>query len=195
MSDSKSYCVGWLFTLNAETKARGVVLVRKTHPEWQRGRLNGIGGKLLPGEFPYDAMLREGGEELGALLPDSANLPWAAVGCTRFHNGISVYSYAARVTLTSDHVLGTIGATVPMEGSDETITVVPFLDETWQSRTDLLYDVRLQVEQAKLVLNMRGDFLHPSVDASDVGHLVFATSALPPEMRSVYSQRAPKVEV
>lgn len=42
-----------------------VALVRKNKPEWQKGKLNGIGGKIETGEGPYDAMVREFREETG----------------------------------------------------------------------------------------------------------------------------------
>jgi 8-oxo-dGTP pyrophosphatase MutT (NUDIX family) len=42
-----------------------VVLVRKNRPEWQAGKLNAVGGKIEPGEEPYDAMRREFYEEAG----------------------------------------------------------------------------------------------------------------------------------
>ncbi len=42
-----------------------VLLIRKTKPEWQAGRLNGVGGKIEGGELPVDAMVREFREEAG----------------------------------------------------------------------------------------------------------------------------------
>jgi 8-oxo-dGTP diphosphatase len=42
-----------------------VALVRKERPEWQRGRLNGIGGHIESGESPAEAMRREFFEEAG----------------------------------------------------------------------------------------------------------------------------------
>ena len=42
-----------------------VLLIRKSRPEWQAGKLNGIGGKIEPGETPLDAMVREFREETG----------------------------------------------------------------------------------------------------------------------------------
>jgi 8-oxo-dGTP diphosphatase len=42
-----------------------VLLVKKLKPYWQAGKLNGIGGKLEPGETPMDAMHREWEEETG----------------------------------------------------------------------------------------------------------------------------------
>lgn len=40
-----------------------VLLVRKAKPEWQKGLLNGIGGKVEPGESVLEATVREFKEE------------------------------------------------------------------------------------------------------------------------------------
>lgn len=56
------WVVGFLFSGNL----RRVVLIEKQRPEWQRGRLNGVGGKIEPGETPIEAMRREFREEAGA---------------------------------------------------------------------------------------------------------------------------------
>lgn len=40
-----------------------VVLIRKNRPEWQRGKLNGVGGKVEHGETDVEAMVREFEEE------------------------------------------------------------------------------------------------------------------------------------
>jgi 8-oxo-dGTP diphosphatase len=45
-----------------------VLLIEKNHPEWQKGRLNGIGGKIERGETPLQAMVREFQEEAGATV-------------------------------------------------------------------------------------------------------------------------------
>ena len=59
----QKYVVGFLFD------GKGyVALINKTHPEWQKGRLNGIGGKIEDGETPEVAMRREFYEEAGLLL-------------------------------------------------------------------------------------------------------------------------------
>lgn len=42
-----------------------VLLIRKNRPAWQKGRLNGVGGKLEAGETPFQAMVREFREEAG----------------------------------------------------------------------------------------------------------------------------------
>ena len=53
------YVAGFMFN-KEKTK---VALIRKIRPEWQNGFLNGIGGKVEPGECSIDAMCREFEEE------------------------------------------------------------------------------------------------------------------------------------
>lgn len=55
----KAYVVGFLFDPVYER----VVLIRKAAPFWQRGGVNGVGGKIEPRETAYEAMQREFQEE------------------------------------------------------------------------------------------------------------------------------------
>src|SRR5574339_145798 len=55
------YVVGFMFDENEEH----VLLIRKTHPDWQAGKLNGIGGRIEDGESAREAMQREFKEEVG----------------------------------------------------------------------------------------------------------------------------------
>lgn len=57
----KTYVVGFVFDM-LRTK---VALIKKKRPQWQRGKWNGIGGKIEPGETPLAAMEREFEEETG----------------------------------------------------------------------------------------------------------------------------------
>jgi len=59
------YVVGFIF----DDKMENVVLIRKNKPAWQRGFLNGVGGKLESFETPLNAMVRECGEEAGVFMP------------------------------------------------------------------------------------------------------------------------------
>ena len=55
------YVLAFLFTADA----REIVLVRKTRPAWQAGRVNALGGKVHDGEDIGDAARREVREEAG----------------------------------------------------------------------------------------------------------------------------------
>ena len=56
--------LGFLFSENREK----VCLIEKQKPEWQKGLLNGIGGKIELGETAIEAMVREFNEEAGLKL-------------------------------------------------------------------------------------------------------------------------------
>jgi len=49
------------FMLNPQTKQ--LLLIEKNRPDFQKGKWNGIGGKIEPNEQPIDAMVREFREE------------------------------------------------------------------------------------------------------------------------------------
>lgn len=55
------YVLGFLFDMNSTH----VALIRKKKPEWQAGRINGIGGKIEGDELAEEAMRREFLEEAG----------------------------------------------------------------------------------------------------------------------------------
>ena len=72
----REWVVGFLFDLEAER----VVLIRKNQPEWQAGKLNGVGGKVEPADASIEsAMVREFREETGVTVlswQHFANLEW-----------------------------------------------------------------------------------------------------------------------
>lgn len=55
------YALGFLF----DEPAENVLLIRKRRPAWMLGLLNGVGGKLEPGEIAAAAMEREMRAEAG----------------------------------------------------------------------------------------------------------------------------------
>lgn len=57
----RPFVLAFLFT----TDRRRVVLMRRTRPAWQAGRVNALGGKVEPDESPVDAARREVREEAG----------------------------------------------------------------------------------------------------------------------------------
>lgn len=78
------YVVGFLFHKNK------VVLIEKTKPDWQRGKLNGVGGKIKQGEAPVEAMRREFREETGAGV-----YGWRHFCTIKLSNGGHVYFFSA----------------------------------------------------------------------------------------------------
>lgn len=56
-----NYVLGFMFNPERDK----VVLIEKNRPEWQAGKLNGVGGKVEQGETPLQAMIREFYEETG----------------------------------------------------------------------------------------------------------------------------------
>lgn len=81
----QEYCAGFLFG----PYLADVALIRKAKPAWQRGKLNGIGGKVEPGETPHDAMVREFEEEAGVRVPR-----WTLIRTERFEAAV-VHFFAA----------------------------------------------------------------------------------------------------
>jgi 8-oxo-dGTP diphosphatase len=55
----KSYTVGLIFNSALDK----VLLMEKNRPAWQKGKLNGIGGRIEEGEQPVECMVREAKEE------------------------------------------------------------------------------------------------------------------------------------
>jgi 8-oxo-dGTP diphosphatase len=81
-----SYVVGFLFD-----KQGNVVLIRKNRPDWQKGRLNGVGGHIEPGETPEAAMVREFREEAGATVT------WRYF-CRVYGDGYEVFYFSSHDT-------------------------------------------------------------------------------------------------
>ena len=80
---STRYVVGFIFY----EELQQVVLMKKTHPPEQAGKLNGVGGRVEIGESPVQAMVREALEECGV---QTTKDNWR-----QFH-------YERRLTLTPD---------------------------------------------------------------------------------------------
>jgi 8-oxo-dGTP diphosphatase len=99
------YVTGFCF----DASSNNVLLIKKNRPEWQKGRLNGIGGKIEPGETPMQAMLREFEEECGN---NSRDLLWRQFACRMYTSGNFVnffYAYATHmfepIQMTDEYVM------------------------------------------------------------------------------------------
>jgi 8-oxo-dGTP diphosphatase len=63
-----------------------VALIIKTKPEWQKGCLNGIGGKIEDGETPFKAICRELYEECGAKIAKGSLINFCIMSGTNNDN-------------------------------------------------------------------------------------------------------------
>ena len=90
----RKYTVGFIFNFELNK----VILLRKTHPKWQRNRLNGIGGQVEecdqePGYSGVDSltfrncMVREAAEETGIGIHH-----WVPV-CTIYSHDVAIKFY------------------------------------------------------------------------------------------------------
>lgn len=68
----RSYTLGFIF----DGEFEHVALMDKQRPDWQKGRLNGIGGKIEDGESSLACIVREVREESGL---DTAEADWTRV--------------------------------------------------------------------------------------------------------------------
>jgi 8-oxo-dGTP diphosphatase len=96
----REWVVGFLLDEDAEQ----VVLIRKNRPEWQAGRLNGVGGKVEPGEDLAAAMRREFEEETGVAFDAwhrFASLTWEE-GVVHFFRGFAPSSVLVACRTTTD---------------------------------------------------------------------------------------------
>ncbi len=74
----KEYVLGFAFNESGSL----VCLILKNRPEWQKGNLNGIGGKLEPTDDSIEtAMIREFKEETGL---DTTTSDWRYFACMDF---------------------------------------------------------------------------------------------------------------
>lgn len=114
------YVLGFLFLNNKKS----VVLIRKNKPEFQAGKLNGVGGRIEPGESVHDAMVREFSEETGKTVPQ-----WTHFLRMEFRDA-TVYCFTAYSTTIAGLRLGDASPT------DEPVNVY-FTDWTYTSEEPL----------------------------------------------------------
>lgn len=83
LEPDRKYVCGFMFDTNSR-----VLLIEKVRPDWQAGRLNGIGGRVEEGETEHDAMCREFKEETGIATDN-----WSLFCVLRDARGWPVYFY------------------------------------------------------------------------------------------------------
>lgn len=88
------YVCGFLFNFAAVQPQ--IALIQKQKPEWQKGKLNGIGGKVEEGETPLHAMWREFAEETSVSIGENR---WRLFRTERFPaTGNVVHFFSATAT-------------------------------------------------------------------------------------------------
>ena len=99
--EKKKYVIGFLFKF--QDGHWWVGLIKKNRPDWQKGKLNGIGGHIEENETPDEAMRREFQEETGATCN------WEFY-CTMVFDEALVYCYRskdkAEIKTTTDEKVG-----------------------------------------------------------------------------------------
>lgn len=71
----KQHTLAFIFTPNFDK----VLLIEKQKPDWQKGKLNGIGGKHDAHESSEQCISRETLEETGLDIPDTSWLQYAKI--------------------------------------------------------------------------------------------------------------------
>ena len=78
LKNPKEYVLGFAFN----TKKTHIVLIEKDRPEWQKGKLNGVGGKIDPEDnSPRTAMVREFKEETGIITQENDWHNYSVMDC------------------------------------------------------------------------------------------------------------------
>lgn len=99
----------YVLVLPVERKTGRLVMVEKTKPAWQAGRLNYPGGKLEEGETPRQAAVRELQEETGLVVASECLAPIAVLkraGDFRMHVfSVDIDDADAAQTLTEEETV------------------------------------------------------------------------------------------
>ena len=80
MPPDRKFTLGFIF----DSASRHVLLVHKERPEWQKGKVNGVGGKYESGEGAEACIQRETQEETTLEIPESN---WVYVGVIHQEKG------------------------------------------------------------------------------------------------------------
>lgn len=116
------FVVGFMFN----PSRTHVLLIAKKRPSWQAGLLNGVGGKVGPGEPPICAMIREFEEETSLI---TTYTDWKLLCKYNVREVDSVYFYVAVGDITSTKSV-----------TDEFLQIVPVTDlYTYGRMVDNLY--------------------------------------------------------
>jgi 8-oxo-dGTP diphosphatase len=143
----KHYVVGFMIWYGE------VILIKKNHPQWQDGLLNGVGGHIEDGEQPADAMAREFAEETGVRTAPDEWTKFARMWGTESKG--SIHDWECHCfwlaspqideckTMTSEEVKKlNIGSLVGDELIDNILFLIAMINS--QQRSGFIYDIEYQ---------------------------------------------------
>lgn len=150
MPEGKEMVLGFVFDAPLEW----VALIRKQRPDWQKGKWNGIGGRVQPGEDPLTAMVREFEEEAGLNIPEPY---WTrtVVMDGRMHGWrVHVFTtnshYAHDVQTKTDEVVAMfkLSSLHQFDGIISNLSwLIPLQLEVWRSEAVIEWPVTISYEQ------------------------------------------------
>ena len=131
------YVAGFLFSQD-----RGhVALIEKHYPEWQRGQLNGIGGKIEPSDAsPTAAMTREFEEETGVLVRR-----WDLF-CELRHRGNVIYFFRSFADWPIGHISSSEAEMISAYPVSEVVDLNTLPNLRWLIPTALDRAVKAQID-------------------------------------------------
>lgn len=139
----KSYVLGFLFNVFGD-----VALIRKNKPEWQKGKYNGVGGKIEEGETPLEAMRREFNEEAGMDIDD-----WIKVCCLKgwesndefidweLHIFVAIVPILDVKSMTGEQVISFPHFRLPGNVVPNLKWLIPMANEVLRSKGDHYYEI------------------------------------------------------
>jgi len=133
MANLKRYVLGFLFSSNKEF----VFLIKKNRPDWQSGKLNGIGGHIELGELIDEAMTREFQEETGVLIK-----AWEYFGMMGSANKEGIWQvYLFTSVLPLNH-------NIPQTVTDEEVIAVRVTDLLLKGNMNIIPNLRWLIPMA-----------------------------------------------
>lgn len=141
-----AYTVGFAFFAHPNEQVQ-CLLIRKNRPDWQKGKLNGVGGKIKEAESSMDCMIREFKEETDV---DTTKDDWKFVQ-RESGEGYQLDIYAIR--LSNDFFIN-------RSPTDENLEIYPV--ETIRSgKLSLVQNVLGYMENSLDAVGMRTHFRFP----------------------------------